>query len=359
MRARWGDAERERLPPVLERSVLDVHRDGAVDDVADSSRAKEVGQVAVPAAGANRPSLDLRIERLGGIPELSFAAAEGVLLGEPALSPKPPRVLLTLTGGGATEAIALLPPACVNPASISSLPRQPERGSLLSQERENPAIAGLSHQGAYGIRTRAAAVRGRCPRPLDECARRAQFSGATARGRAQSRTMPTTTRLTLPLRMKKSVTVFPGRSRPTWQSPIVAEPSQRTCGTFARTCDQSEPTPMPGGRLFLGERRHDRRDAPVALEVDDVAAVTELRVRPELVLGVHDLERCAELRAHRRLAHAEHDACYPMPDPDRRRRRSSQDEGAGTGRGEENEPFHARCSRTASGLECGYRSVSE
>jgi Phage integrase family len=27
-------------------------------------------------------------------------------------------------------------------------------------------------RGAYGIRTRAAAVRGRCPRPLDECARR-------------------------------------------------------------------------------------------------------------------------------------------------------------------------------------------
>ena len=25
-------------------------------------------------------------------------------------------------------------------------------------------------KGAYGIRTRAAAVRGRCPRPLDECA---------------------------------------------------------------------------------------------------------------------------------------------------------------------------------------------
>ena len=67
MRTRRGDAERERLPPVLERGVLDVHRDGAVDDVADSSRAKEVGQVAGPTAGADRPSLDLRIERLGGV----------------------------------------------------------------------------------------------------------------------------------------------------------------------------------------------------------------------------------------------------------------------------------------------------
>src|SRR5436853_5059331 len=57
VRTRRGDAERERLPPVLERGVLDVHRDGALDDVADSSRAKEVGQVAGPAAGADRPSL--------------------------------------------------------------------------------------------------------------------------------------------------------------------------------------------------------------------------------------------------------------------------------------------------------------
>src|SRR5947208_12141547 len=30
----------------------------------------------------------------------------------------------------------------------------------------------VTRKGAYGIRTRAAAVRGRCPRPLDECARR-------------------------------------------------------------------------------------------------------------------------------------------------------------------------------------------
>ena len=29
-----------------------------------------------------------------------------------------------------------------------------------------------NREGAYGIRTRAAAVRGRCPRPLDECAER-------------------------------------------------------------------------------------------------------------------------------------------------------------------------------------------
>src|SRR5881396_2486522 len=36
----------------------------------------------------------------------------------------------------------------------------------------------VTRKGAYGIRTRAAAVRGRCPRPLDECAGR--FSVARA-----------------------------------------------------------------------------------------------------------------------------------------------------------------------------------
>src|SRR5437868_5552812 len=78
VRTRRGDAERERLPPVLERCVLDVHRDGAVDDVAGSSRSKEVGQVAGPAAGADRPSLDLRIERLGiGVAQAHFFSFGG------------------------------------------------------------------------------------------------------------------------------------------------------------------------------------------------------------------------------------------------------------------------------------------
>src|SRR3954449_70426 len=93
---RRGDAERERLPPVLERGVLDVHRDGAVDDVADSSRAKEVGQVAGPAAGTGRPSLDLRIERLGSIPERTDRAAVGEVphaCGDDAAVPRPPRHL--------------------------------------------------------------------------------------------------------------------------------------------------------------------------------------------------------------------------------------------------------------------------
>src|SRR5215813_3839658 len=63
---RPGDAERERLPPVLEPGVLDLYRDGSVDDVVDSSRAKEVGQLAAPATREDRPGLDLRIERLSG-----------------------------------------------------------------------------------------------------------------------------------------------------------------------------------------------------------------------------------------------------------------------------------------------------
>jgi hypothetical protein len=44
------------------------------------------------------------------------------------------------------------------------------------KEAKTPALAGVSIRGAYGIRTRATAVRGRRPRPLDECARREQGS---------------------------------------------------------------------------------------------------------------------------------------------------------------------------------------
>src|SRR5512132_4371273 len=44
----------------------------------------------------------------------------------------------------------------------------------------------VTKRGAYGIRTRAAAVRGRCPRPLDECARR-RPSVATAEPRELGR----------------------------------------------------------------------------------------------------------------------------------------------------------------------------
>src|SRR5262249_4266413 len=96
MRTRWGDAERERLPPVLERGVLDVRRDGTVDDVADSSRAKELGQVAGPAARADRTGLDLRIERFGGIPERTDRAAVGEVphaCGDDAAVPGHPRHL--------------------------------------------------------------------------------------------------------------------------------------------------------------------------------------------------------------------------------------------------------------------------
>ena len=41
-----------------------------------------------------------------------------------------------------------------------------------------------SAEGAYGIRTRVSALRGRCPRPLDECAERA--SSLASRARQQS-----------------------------------------------------------------------------------------------------------------------------------------------------------------------------
>ena len=42
----------------------------------------------------------------------------------------------------------------------------------LSRSRKGAAETSVVDRGAYGIRTRAAAVRGRCPRPLDECAER-------------------------------------------------------------------------------------------------------------------------------------------------------------------------------------------
>src|SRR3954468_18083468 len=58
VRTRRGAAEREPRPPVPARGVLDVHRHGAVDDVADAGRPKEVGEVAGPAAGADRPGRD-------------------------------------------------------------------------------------------------------------------------------------------------------------------------------------------------------------------------------------------------------------------------------------------------------------
>ena len=47
---------------------------------------------------------------------------------------------------------------------------RPALFAIQSLNEKTPRFAGFSLVGAYGIRTRAAAVRGRCPRPLDECA---------------------------------------------------------------------------------------------------------------------------------------------------------------------------------------------
>jgi hypothetical protein len=62
----------------------------------------------------------------------------------------------------------------------------PTPHAYLREDQARLAGRQLSHaalKGAYGIRTRAAAVRGRCPRPLDECARRG-LSVATKRARS-------------------------------------------------------------------------------------------------------------------------------------------------------------------------------
>jgi hypothetical protein len=52
-------------------------------------------------------------------------------------------------------------------------PSRPSRSTIRLPRNQD------AEKGAYGIRTRAAAVRGRCPRPLDECA--GGFSVAAAR----------------------------------------------------------------------------------------------------------------------------------------------------------------------------------
>ena len=55
---------------------------------------------------------------------------------------------------------------------IPAVGPQPHGLCIGSCESGLKHLAQTTLRGAYGIRTRAAAVRGRCPRPLDECARR-------------------------------------------------------------------------------------------------------------------------------------------------------------------------------------------
>ncbi len=57
-------------------------------------------------------------------------------------------------------------------APICYLARLVARLKPYVAKTRKPRVCGAFQGGAYGIRTRAAAVRGRCPRPLDECARR-------------------------------------------------------------------------------------------------------------------------------------------------------------------------------------------
>ena len=63
-----------------------------------------------------------------------------------------------------------MPALPASPTTVTSLEDDPIRSRHVAAEPQRTSRRG----GAYGIRTRAAAVRGRCPRPLDECARLAQ-----------------------------------------------------------------------------------------------------------------------------------------------------------------------------------------
>ena len=70
-----------------------------------------------------------------------------------------------------------------------------------------------SSKGAYGIRTRAAAVRGRCPRPLDECAGGTDCSEASLPGSRPGGGGPT------PIRTSVAAIPAPGPRRPSPAGP--------------------------------------------------------------------------------------------------------------------------------------------
>src|SRR5919108_21783 len=96
-------------------------------------------------------------------------------------APRPKRAALRRRGAFARPR-PLRPQGLVawqyEPARLLSLARVRNLGL---QRPDNDVVRKTSRKGAYGIRTRAAAVRGRCPRPLDECAGDAQFSEQPAR----------------------------------------------------------------------------------------------------------------------------------------------------------------------------------
>jgi hypothetical protein len=61
-------------------------------------------------------------------------------------------------------------PAALNRAVLPLRKQLGMSGELADKDDDFRHVAEVVKRGAYGIRTRAAAVRGRCPRPLDECA---------------------------------------------------------------------------------------------------------------------------------------------------------------------------------------------
>src|SRR5436853_3542508 len=68
-----------------------------------------------------------------------------------------------------------MPALPASPTTAAPVEGDPIRSRHGSAERSRTSNR---ERGAYGIRTRAAAVRGRCPRPLDECAGRFSVAGA-------------------------------------------------------------------------------------------------------------------------------------------------------------------------------------
>src|SRR5579884_1012346 len=125
----------------------------------------------------------------------------------------------------------------------------------------------VTQKGAYGIRTRAAAVRGRCPRPLDECAgRRVSVAAAWAR-RPHARTVVQARREGRERRRHERAAArarpLGGSARRRPERRIPARGSARR-GRRRRRCD------VGAGRRSAGGRLAGRAARPAAAVVVDL-----------------------------------------------------------------------------------------
>jgi hypothetical protein len=180
-----GCAERVPLQPLTPRGAesgpdrFDSSRRHAVERAGNARRSLAWWARVCPVAGLAKPCgkpsrvgsapaprrTRLRLE--SHLPRIRDAA-EGADSGQTASAP-PRRVSRGLPASSMSSRLPSIAVALGCPTR--------RRAKPLAPETRNPAAAGLLRffqrvptEGPYGIRTRAAAVRGRCPRPLDEWA---------------------------------------------------------------------------------------------------------------------------------------------------------------------------------------------